>query len=221
MEALGALWEARRHGGGGLDAVSADLALDYERLILASDVALLVIDHDGRGPVRLGDKTLLAGSGRFIGFVELGHGALEVPGRGPVAIELRPGRRVQVVIPKAGAPAVSERELTDADVEGYTRTLPRPPLPVVPGRLPKPVSVGHPLSRVEALLEPLARDKAAVDACRRAGQRHRARCERHEREIGQLGQRSRVVAELVAEAARKHAEVTRDARWRGRGARVR
>lgn len=209
VEALGALWEARRHGGDGLDKVSADLGARFERAIVANAVAFLEVDHDGAGAVNLNGRSLVYGVGRWSGFVEQGRLMLEVAGRGPVWLDPKAGRRVHVVIPKVGEAVVSERELTNNDVEGYTKTLPRPPLPVDLDRLPEPPLAGGSLGRIETLVMPLARDEAIAEACRRARGRMRDVCERHEREVAELDERIAISVKTLSEAARRYAALTR------------
>lgn len=209
VEALGALWEARRHGGGGLDKVSADLGASFEHAIVANAVAFLVVDHDGAGAVNLNGQSLVYGAGHWSGFVEQGRVRLDVAGRGPVWLDPRPGRRVHVVIPNVGEPVVNERELTNDDVDGYTRTLPRPPLPVDLNRLPEPPLAVSSLARIETLVVPMARDEAIAETCRRAGGRMRDLCERHERGVAELERRLAIAVQTLSEAARKYAAVTR------------
>lgn len=209
VEALGALWEARRHGGYGLDTVSADLGARLERSIVANAVAFLVVDHDGAGAVNLNGKSVVYGVGRWSGFVEQRRLMLDVAGRGPVWLDPKPGRRVHVVIPRVGEPVVSERELTGDDVEGYTQTLPRSPLPVDLDRLPDPPPSTASLARVDALLVPPTRDEAVAEACRRARGRMRDLCERHEHEVAELDQRIAIAMKNLSEAARRNAEMTR------------
>lgn len=209
VEALGALWEARRHGGAGLDKVSADLGTSFERAIVANTVAFLVVDHEGSGAVNLNGQSLVYGVGRWSGFIDKGRLMLEVAGRGPLWLDPHPGRRVHVVIPKVGEPVVSEHELTNNDLESYTQTLPRPPLPVDLDRLPEPPLAVSSLARIETLAVPMARDAAIAETCRRAQGRTRDLCLRHERGVAELERRLAIAVRTLSEAARKYVAVTR------------
>lgn len=207
-EALEALWEARRHGGHGLDQVMAEDVLRLEDELVHRQLALLVVDHDGSGPVTLGGRTISSARGRWVGFVA--HGALTLGsgGRARLPLEVRPRTRVHIVIPMSGEPTVSERPLSMEDVEAHAATLPRPPRPIVLAELPERAPFPFDFERARASVGAIGRSEDVVAACAKAGRRLRRLCEAHERRLAALTARIEQARTQIPVLLHKIASVT-------------
>lgn len=204
-EALAALWESRHHGGAGLTENTAETGIRLEKVLIDSELAMLVVDHDGGGQVKLGDTVLLSSRGRWVGFVAATRSALVAGARTPIPLEIRPGQRVHVQLPLEGLERVDARAVTADDIERYTETLPRPPRPLDADLFASAPRGGPDWARVDMLV-PAADVARACGAPSSAHQR--ALCERHAREIALLRERIAVKAREFGEAARRLAMLT-------------
>ncbi|MCC6622592.1 MAG: hypothetical protein IT385_15115 [Deltaproteobacteria bacterium] len=121
-EAVRHLWAAMRHGGAPLSPEQVTQLERYAEMLVGGELTHLVVRSERGGPVTLGARALFEGPGRWEGRVP--PGALSrAAGDARVAIDAAAGRRVEVVIPRAGAPTHAARAQTADDVAALQRHM--------------------------------------------------------------------------------------------------
>lgn len=207
VDALHALWDARRYGGRGLMHVHRG-ALLLEHDLTRIQLALLVVDGLPEGALHLDGRPMDTRSGDWEGFVEAGTHTLVWPDHKGLVIEAKAGERVQVVASGRAPPSFSSRPLTQEDIDTFVARLPHPPM--APGKFDPGGVEGPPVGRydVSALTSPLGRSEELAQACRLARGRAAKRCKEHEVAVAELERRIGVASGRLVALARKVRELT-------------
>lgn len=198
-EALTHLWHALRYGADGIGGSGSATFLLFQEMLLEERLVHLVVLSEQTGEVRLGDRVLVRGPGRWEGVVRAGPIALTTTGVEGNAFmrEVGAGKRLEVVWPARGAPRFTVRGQRESELPDLMRatigTVVRIPSADERAAAPEP-----PLGSSDAALAaPLERSAEARALCSQDPSRELARlCKRYDLDL------TRLEARLTKEVAR-------------------
>jgi hypothetical protein len=115
-DALLHFWRSLRFGAEGIGPDASEQAVRYTKILMSVELVHIVVVSHQPGRLRLGDREIMNGPGRWEGVVLAGRIDLEASGSERVwSRDVKAGNRVQVVWPIKGEPATSIREQDPGD----------------------------------------------------------------------------------------------------------